>query len=57
MTTSNVTTKQVLKRLPKKKLVIMAGYNNIKALCKDVPLMVRSTKKGPSKKAIIKYLY
>lgn len=56
MTTSNVSTKQILKRLPKKKLVIMAGYNNMKALCNDVPSMVRSYKKGPSKKDIIKYL-
>jgi len=57
MTTSNVSTKQLLKRLPKKKLVIMTGYNNIKQLCSDVPSMVRSPKKGPSKKDIIKYLY
>lgn len=56
MTTSNVSAKQILKRLPKKKLVIMAGYNNIKALCKDVPSMVRILKKGPSKKDLIKYL-
>lgn len=56
MTTSNVTTKQVLKRLPKKKLVIMSGYSNMKALCADIPSMVRSTKKGPSKRDIIKYL-
>lgn len=56
MTTSNVSAKQILKRLPKKKLVIMAGYNNIKALCNDAPSMVRSLKKGPSKKDLIKYL-
>lgn len=57
MTTNNMSAKQILKRLPKKKLVIMTGYNNIKQLCSDVPSMVRSPKKGPSKKAIIKYLY
>lgn len=56
MTTNNVTTKQLLKRLPKKKLVIMAGYTNMKALCKDNPFIIRSTKKGPSKKDLIKYL-
>ena len=51
-----MTTKQLLKRRPKKFLVNLAGYNNISALCKDVPSMVRSPKKGPSKKDIIKYL-
>jgi hypothetical protein len=57
MKTNNVSTKHKLKRFPKKHLVQLAGYNNISALCKDVPSMVRSPKKGPSKKAIIKYLY
>jgi len=52
-----MTIKHRLKRSLKKHLVQLAGYNNISALCKDVPSMVRSPKKGPSKKAIIKYLY
>ena len=52
-----MTIKHRLKRFPKKHLVQLAGYNNIKQLCKDVPSMVRSPKKGPSKKDIIKYLY
>lgn len=52
-----MTTKAQLKNLPKKALVKMIGYKNIKALCKDVPSMVRSNKKASSKKDIIKYLY
>ena len=51
-----MTTKQQLKTYHKKHLVKLAGYNNIKALCSDVPFMARSTKKGPSKKDIIKYI-
>lgn len=51
-----MTTKQQLKDLPKRAIIRMAGYRNMKALCKDVPSLARSTTKGPSKKQIIKYL-
>lgn len=52
-----MTTKAQLKNLPKRALVKMLSYKNIKALCKDVPSMVRSNRKAPSKKDLIKYLY
>ena len=51
-----MTTKQQLKSLPKRAITRIAGYRNMKALCKDVPSMTRSTTKGPSKKEIIKYI-
>lgn len=51
-----MTTKAQLKNLPKRALVKMLSYKNMKALIKDVPSMARSTKKGPSKKDIIKYI-
>ena len=52
-----MTTKAQLKTNPKKYLVQLAGYKNMKALIKDVPSMTRSNRKAPSKKDIIKYLY
>ena len=51
-----MTIKQQLKALPKRALIRIAGYRNMKALCADVPSMARSAKKGPSKKDIIKYI-
>ena len=54
---TTMTTKAQLKTNPKKYLVQLAGYKNMKALIKDVPSMARSNRKAPSKKDIIKYLY
>ena len=51
-----MTTKQQLKTLPKRALIKIAGYRNMKALCADVPSMARSATEGPSKKDIIKYI-
>ena len=49
-------TRKQLKALPKRALIRIAGYRNMKALCKNVPSMARSATKGPSKKDIIKYI-
>ena len=49
-------TRKQLKALPKRAIIRIAGYRNMKAFCADVPSLVRSTTKGPSKKDIIKYI-
>ena len=42
--------------LKKKDLVIMSGYPNMKALCKAMPSLTQSNKKGPSHKTLARIL-
>lgn len=49
-------TKLMAMRMTKKQVVAIAGYKNIKALCKDNPKFRRANGKSPSKKMIIKAL-
>ena len=45
-----------LKQLSKPEIVKMAGYKNMKALCKDMPDMRKANGKAPSKGDIIKLI-
>jgi len=49
-------TRAELLLLPKKQIIRLCGYDNMKALCKANPSMSRSLKKGPSRKTLIKLL-
>ena len=45
--------KRQMRALSKKQVIKLAGYKNMKALCKDNPDLVKSPTKGPSKKDLI----
>jgi len=39
--------------MKKKQIIQLCGYDNMKALCKANPSMIRSYRKGPSRKTLI----
>lgn len=45
-----------VKRMSKKQIVILAGYKNIKGLCKSNPLLCKNGK-APSRKQLIKEMF